>query len=151
VRDLLAALNTGHAGGCGTLHANAAGELPARLEALGSLAGLRSAAVHAQAAAALDAVVHVRRRAGAGRQVRRVVEIATVERDGSSGLTVRTALRLVDVERLPRHGEPGSSAPRRERTTVGPGWPALAERLSLSADFPPDGTEPESVAAPESA
>ena len=34
VVDLLAALNTGHAGGCGTLHANSAGDVPARIEAL---------------------------------------------------------------------------------------------------------------------
>ncbi|MBK8731271.1 MAG: TadA family conjugal transfer-associated ATPase [Tetrasphaera sp.] len=40
VRELLAALNTGHAGGGGTLHANAVTELPARLEALGALAGM---------------------------------------------------------------------------------------------------------------
>ena len=41
VRDLLAALNTGHAGGCATVHANAAAEVPARLEALGSPPGWR--------------------------------------------------------------------------------------------------------------
>jgi pilus assembly protein CpaF len=153
VRDLLAALNTGHAGGCGTLHANAAGELPARLEALASLAGLRAPAVHAQAAAALDAVVHVRRAdpgstSGPGR---RVVEIATVGRDGASGLAVRTALRLVEVEQLPpRPGPPGdaagssashaSASPRsvpltREHTAVGPGWPALAARLGLAPEL----------------
>ncbi|HEX3005354.1 MAG TPA: TadA family conjugal transfer-associated ATPase, partial [Angustibacter sp.] len=40
VRELLAALNTGHEGGCGTLHANDATEVPARIEALGALAGL---------------------------------------------------------------------------------------------------------------
>jgi pilus assembly protein CpaF len=45
VRDLLAALNTGHEGGCGTLHANAAADVMARLEALGSLAGMGRAAV----------------------------------------------------------------------------------------------------------
>lgn len=40
VRDLLAALNTGHEGGAGTVHANGPAEVPARLEALGSLAGM---------------------------------------------------------------------------------------------------------------
>lgn len=59
--DLLAALNTGHEGGCGTVHANSAASVPARLEALGALGGLGRAALHAQAAAGLDAVVHVRR------------------------------------------------------------------------------------------
>lgn len=36
VVDLLAALNTGHDGGAGTVHANRPGEVPARLEALGA-------------------------------------------------------------------------------------------------------------------
>ena len=40
VVDLLAALNTGHDGGAGTLHANAPADVPARLEALGLLGGL---------------------------------------------------------------------------------------------------------------
>lgn len=78
VVDLLAALNTGHDGGCGTLHANRAAEVPARLEALGVAAGLGRAAVHSQAAAALAAVVHLRRAAGG----RRVEEIGAVRRSG---------------------------------------------------------------------
>ncbi len=40
VVDLLAALNTGHEGGCGTVHANSAADVPARLEALAAVAGL---------------------------------------------------------------------------------------------------------------
>jgi pilus assembly protein CpaF len=63
VVDLLAALNTGHEGGAGTLHANAAGDVPARLEALGLLGGLPRAALHAQVAAALQVVLHLRRTA----------------------------------------------------------------------------------------
>ena len=78
VADLLAALNTGHDGGCGTLHANRPGEVPARLEALGVAAGLDRRAVHSQAAAALAAVVHLRRTPGG----RRVEEIGVVRRDG---------------------------------------------------------------------
>jgi len=61
VIDLLAALNTGHEGGCGTVHANSPADLPARLEALGLMAGLPRDAVHALAAAGLDAVIHVAR------------------------------------------------------------------------------------------
>ena len=59
VRDVLTALNTGHEGGWATLHANSPGDVPARLTALGALAGLDEAAVAAQAASALDAVVHL--------------------------------------------------------------------------------------------
>ena len=78
VVDLLAALNTGHDGGCGTLHVNRAAELPARLEALGGAAGLGRAAVHSQAAAALSLVVHLRR----GALGRHVAELGVVRRQG---------------------------------------------------------------------
>ncbi|MEU8409322.1 TadA family conjugal transfer-associated ATPase [Micromonospora sp. NPDC048842] len=61
VVDLLAALNTGHDGGAGTLHANTASDVPARLEALGMLGGLPRAALHAQVAAALQVLFQVRR------------------------------------------------------------------------------------------
>ncbi|MGE0780866.1 TadA family conjugal transfer-associated ATPase, partial [Mycolicibacterium sp.] len=40
VVDLLAALNTGHDGGAGTVHANNPAEVPARFEALAALGGL---------------------------------------------------------------------------------------------------------------
>ena len=80
--DLLAALNTGHEGGCGTLHANSAREVPARVEALGVAAGLGRAAVHSQLGAAVDAVLHlVRGRDGR----RRIAEISVLER-GADGL-----------------------------------------------------------------
>ena len=78
VTDLLAALNTGHDGGCGTLHANRPAEVPARLEALGVAAGLDRAAVHSQAAAGLAVVVHLRR----GPAGRRVEEIGVLRRAG---------------------------------------------------------------------
>ncbi|MCG5438017.1 TadA family conjugal transfer-associated ATPase [Micromonospora foliorum] len=61
VVDLLAALNTGHDGGAGTLHANTPSDVPARLEALGMLGGLPRAALHAQVAAALQVLFQVRR------------------------------------------------------------------------------------------
>lgn len=80
--DLLAALNTGHEGGCGTVHANDPAAVPARLEALGALGGLGRAALHAQVAAALDAVVHLRR----GRDGRRRVEQVALLRAGDDGL-----------------------------------------------------------------
>ncbi|GAA2043791.1 hypothetical protein GCM10009819_33150 [Agromyces tropicus] len=73
LRELLAALNTGHDGGAGTLHANSLADVPARLEALGAAAGMRPDAVARQAASAFDLVVHLervdgrRRVAGIGR------------------------------------------------------------------------------------
>lgn len=77
VVDLLAALNTGHEGGCGTVHANSATDVPARLEALGVAAGLGRFAVHSQLASALHAVVHLVRDAGG---LRRVADIHVLER-----------------------------------------------------------------------
>ncbi|HEY0616801.1 MAG TPA: TadA family conjugal transfer-associated ATPase, partial [Kribbella sp.] len=75
VVDLLSALNTGHEGGCGTVHANSASDVPARLEALGSLAGLGRDALHSQVSSALQAVIHLVRGPD-GR--RRVSEIRVV-------------------------------------------------------------------------
>ncbi len=83
IADLLTAMNTGHEGGCGTVHANSAGHVPARLEALGALGGLGRPALHAQLASALDAVIHVVRDEH-GR--RRLGEVAVFVRDESTGL-----------------------------------------------------------------
>jgi pilus assembly protein CpaF len=90
VVHLLAALNTGHEGGCGTVHANAAADVPARLEALGTAAGLDRAALHSQLAAALAVVLHlVRDRAGR----RRIAEVHVLERDPSGLVRTVPALR----------------------------------------------------------
>ena len=78
VVDLLSALNTGHEGGCGTVHANSADDVPVRLEALGLAAGLPRSAIHALMGAALDAVIHLGRD-GEGR--RRVEGIHACVRD----------------------------------------------------------------------
>lgn len=67
VCELLAALNTGHDGGGGTVHANSPAEVPARLEALAALGGLSRQALHSQLAAAVQVVLHVRRSTGRGR------------------------------------------------------------------------------------
>ncbi|MEU2515287.1 TadA family conjugal transfer-associated ATPase [Streptomyces syringium] len=84
VTDLLAALNTGHEGGCGTVHANAAADVPARLEALGSTAGLDRGALHSQLAAALSVVVHLARDRD-GR--RRIAELHVLDRDAQGFVT----------------------------------------------------------------
>ncbi|MET9421023.1 TadA family conjugal transfer-associated ATPase [Streptomyces sp. NPDC006540] len=90
VTELLAALNTGHEGGCGTVHANAAADVPARLEALGTAAGLDRAALHSQLAAALAVVIHLVRD-GAGR--RRLAEVHVLERDAAGLVVTVPALR----------------------------------------------------------
>ena len=89
VVDLLAAMNTGHEGGCGTVHANSAADVPARVEALALAAGLDRAAVHSQLASAVDIVLHVARdRDG----VRRLAQVGLPERDPSGLVTIAPAV-----------------------------------------------------------
>lgn len=102
VVDLLAALNTGHEGGCATVHANSAADVPARLEALGLMAGLERHAVHALAAAGIDAAVHLARDSSG----RRRLDSVHVLRRGVDGL-------VTSVPALAREGErlvPGEAA-----------------------------------------
>lgn len=86
IRELLAALNTGHDGGAGTLHANSLGDVPSRLEALGALAGMTAEAIGRQAVSAIGLVLHLEREGGARRlaQVGRLTmhdDRLTVEED----------------------------------------------------------------------
>ena len=78
VVDLLGALNTGHDGGAGTVHANSPAEVPARLEALAALGGLDRAGVHGQLGAAVQVLLHVERCSRSG--ARRLAEIALLRR-----------------------------------------------------------------------
>lgn len=86
--DLLTALNTGHEGGCGTVHANSVQDVPARLEALAALGGLGREACHAQVAAALRLVVHLRRQASGQR---RVAQVGLLQRGGAGLVEVEVA------------------------------------------------------------
>jgi len=83
LRELLAALNTGHDGGAGTLHANSLGDVPARIEALGALAGMSQAAVARQTVSAIGLVLHLERRGGE----RRLAQLGRFELD-ARGLLV---------------------------------------------------------------
>ncbi len=107
VRELLMALNTGHCG-AGTLHANSADDVPARLEALCALAGMDGTATAAQVSSAVDVVIHLDR-TSTGREIR---ELSLVRaRDGR--LATESVLRHVGG-----------------RLSYGPGWPAFRARLS---------------------
>ncbi|MCU1516372.1 MAG: secretion system protein [Pseudarthrobacter sp.] len=114
VRELLTAMNTGHTGGGCTIHANTAQSVPARLTALGALAGLGQDAVRLQAASAIDVVIHVERAA----RGRRVAGIGVMT-DGTGGLAVVPAL------------EPG-----RGGVVQGPAWGPLAVRLAMDERVP---------------
>lgn len=105
VVDLLAALNTGHEGGCGTVHANSAHDVPARLEALAVVAGLRRDALHSQLASGLRVAVHLERAAGGG--ARRVAEVCVLLR-GDDAVVV--AVPAWTWDGLQTAGAPGPAA-----------------------------------------
>ncbi|WP_432558724.1 TadA family conjugal transfer-associated ATPase [Granulicoccus sp. GXG6511] len=86
--DLLMAFNTGHEGGCGTVHANSAEDVPARLAALGALGGWQPEALRAQIAAALRIVIHVTRDVVGGRSRRRVAGIHLLDVTDDRVLTI---------------------------------------------------------------
>ncbi|WP_455835398.1 TadA family conjugal transfer-associated ATPase [Pseudarthrobacter siccitolerans] len=112
VRELLTAMNTGHSGGGGTIHANTAAAVPARLTALGALAGLSPDGVRLQAASALDVVIHV----GRTSRGREVACIGVMEA-GPDGLRVLSALEATEGI-----------------TGAGPAWGALGGRLGLEPE-----------------
>ncbi|MGA7149426.1 MAG: TadA family conjugal transfer-associated ATPase [Microbacterium sp.] len=85
VRELLSALNTGHDGGAGTVHANSLQDVAARLEALGALAGLDDRALARQVVSAIGAVLHVER---GGDGVRRLIAAGRPATDEAGRLCV---------------------------------------------------------------
>lgn len=91
--DLLTALNTGHDGGAGTLHANSALEVLARMEALAALGGMDRTTLHSQVAAALQVVLTVSRIPTGQRQL---TEIAMFRREKNSLVSVVPIWRLSD-------------------------------------------------------
>jgi pilus assembly protein CpaF len=117
VVDLLGALNTGHQGGAATLHANAPADVPARLESLGLLGGVPRAALHAQLAAALRVVVHLRRNRDGSRVLAEICVLVADPTAAGSG-------RLVQA--VPAW---------RRRSGAGPGAPGLAH-LFTEAGLP---------------
>jgi pilus assembly protein CpaF len=117
VVDLLAALNTGHEGGCGTLHANSPADVPPRMEALGTAGGLERAAVHAQLAAAVSVVVHLARdRSGP----RRISGLSVLRRDRDGLVVVVPAVDFRDARAV----------------VVDPGGQVLADLLAARGGAP---------------
>jgi pilus assembly protein CpaF len=110
VVELLAALNTGHEGGCGTIHANSARDVPARVEALALAAGLGREAAHSQFLAGVDVVLHLGRDVDGVRILR---EVAVPRRRPDGLADMLTAISF-----------PGGG-----RAVTGPGESALAARL----------------------
>ena len=106
VVELLAAMNTGHEGGCGTLHANSAVDVPARVEALALAAGLDRQAAHSQLASAVDVVLHLRRARGSGdgpTSGRGLAQVAVPQRT-PDGLVQMIPAVTVGTDGIPRPG-----------------------------------------------
>ncbi|GAA4958269.1 TadA family conjugal transfer-associated ATPase [Streptomonospora halophila] len=97
---LLNALNTGHEGGCGTLHANAAVDVPARIEALACAAGLSREAVHSQLAATRALVVHVARGPDG---TRRVADVCVLRREPAGTVRAHPAVSFAGDGTLTEH------------------------------------------------
>jgi pilus assembly protein CpaF len=77
VIDWLSALNTGHSGSAGTIHANSIHEVIIRFESLGLMAGLSKEAIHSQLRTALDYVIHIERQSDGKRKVKAIGEFQT--------------------------------------------------------------------------
>ena len=128
VRELLAALNTGHEGGCGTLHANTPADVVARFEALGALADLSPAAIHAQLASAVDVVLHLCR-TGVPAESAAAPGLGAPRAVAAGSLAPGRRLESIDVLMPGPGGRPGienALLVADGRTVPGPGWPRLA-------------------------
>ena len=81
--DMLQAMNTGHEGSLGTVHANRPREALTRIENMVGMAGINlpAKAVRTQIAAALDMIVQVARMRDGVRRVTNIMEIVGMEGD----------------------------------------------------------------------
>ena len=69
VIDWLSALNTGHRGSAGTIHANSIHEVVIRFESLGLISGLSKEAIHSQLKTALNYAIHIEKDSQGKRKV----------------------------------------------------------------------------------
>jgi len=81
--DMLQAMNTGHDGSMGTLHANTPREAISRLENMCAMSGVKlpNEAVRKQIAAAVNMIVQISRMRDGGRRLQKISEITGMEGD----------------------------------------------------------------------
>jgi pilus assembly protein CpaF len=81
--DMLQAMNTGHEGSLGTLHANTPRDALSRMETMVLMAGLDlpMRAIREQIASAIDLVVHISRLRDGSRRITSVSEVVGMEND----------------------------------------------------------------------
>lgn len=98
VADFLAAMNTGHRGAIGTVHANSAADVPARLNAMAALAGLDPVTAASQIRSAVDVIIHVERNTDG---IRHPVQLAVCQQHGDGAhLTVIPALTTIGSQTM---------------------------------------------------
>jgi pilus assembly protein CpaF len=121
--DLIQALNTGHDGSLGTVHANGAGQTLPRLEGL-VLAGnpaIPRESLRTLLASALDAVVHLRRGPDGRREVAAVAEVDDGEDPGSRPVATRPLFSREGPGLRPRR-RPDRPARRADAPPLDDGW-----------------------------
>jgi len=81
--DMLQAMNTGHDGSMGTLHANTPREAISRLENMCAMSGVKlpNEAVRKQIAAAVNMIVQISRMRDGGRRLQKISEVTGMEGD----------------------------------------------------------------------
>ena len=81
--DMLQAMNTGHDGSMGTLHANSPREAISRLENMCAMSGVKlpNEAIRKQIAAAVNMIVQISRMRDGGRRLQKITEVTGMEGD----------------------------------------------------------------------
>ena len=119
--DLLQAMNTGHDGSMGTLHANSPREAMFRLEALVALSGaaLPSRMIREMISSSIDLVIHASRMRDGSRRVTTITEIVGMEGD---------SIVMQDLVTYRAHGEDRAGRITGQHFSTGVGRPRFFER-----------------------
>jgi pilus assembly protein CpaF len=139
--DLLQAMNTGHDGSMGTLHANSPREALARIESMITMGGfsLPSRTLREMICGSIDVIVQATRLRDGSRRITHITEVLGLEGD----VIITQDLFLYDVlgedangKLIGRHRSTGVGRPRFwERARYYGEEKALADALDAAADF----------------
>ncbi|WP_328831983.1 CpaF family protein [Thermaurantiacus tibetensis] len=129
--DMLQAMNTGHDGSLGTIHANRPREALTRLENMVAMAGfqLPSHAVRAQIASAVNLIVQIARMKDGVRRVTSITEVTGIEGD----VITLQELFAFRQEAAPEDGSGREVVGRFVATGLRPQFAARAEQAGLGA------------------
>jgi pilus assembly protein CpaF len=119
--DLLQAMNTGHDGSMGTLHANSPREALSRIESMITMGGFRlpSKTIREMITGSIDVIVHVSRLRDGSRRITHVTEVT-----GMEGEVIITQ----DLLRYEMSGEDANGRVLGRHVSTGIGRPAFWDR-----------------------